>query len=31
VPALLEKRGDVWHDIVKRKQSLDQALGVRRG
>jgi bifunctional non-homologous end joining protein LigD len=28
---LLERRGDVWRDALRRKQSLDRALGVERG
>ena len=30
VPARLEKTGDRWHDVLKRKQSLTQAFGVDR-
>jgi DNA primase len=28
VPALLEKSGDRWHDVLKSKQSLTKAFGV---
>ncbi len=30
VPARLEKRGDRWHDVLERKQSLTKAFGLKR-
>jgi bifunctional non-homologous end joining protein LigD len=30
VPGRLEKRGDRWHDVLERKQSLTKAFGLKR-